>query len=183
MGVYPKSIALILALVASLDYASALRISVPATRTNVPYMTATVIARGKPVPAGPDPYKLVANDLDHIKTSIKKVRRVLSDNRGGSGALSSNEVRLLGQCVERLGKVAPIERCLLSSPQRILLVVRRARYGPARMCAHSLHLAERHQHSSHPRSLERSISSNRADRTRRILTARLIPHSLHSILC
>jgi len=55
------------------------------------------------VPVGPDPYKLVVNDLEYIKSSIKKV---LSDNKGGSGALTSNEVLTMAarEFMQRKGK-------------------------------------------------------------------------------
>lgn len=55
------------------------------------------------VPSGPDPYKLVVQDLEYIKASIKKV---LSDNRGGSGALTSNEVLTMAarEFMQRKGK-------------------------------------------------------------------------------
>uniref|UniRef100_A0A7S0IXC1 Uncharacterized protein n=1 Tax=Calcidiscus leptoporus TaxID=127549 RepID=A0A7S0IXC1_9EUKA len=61
------------------------------------------LRRGTPTPSGPDPYKIVVQDLEHIKTSIKKV---LSENKGGSGALSSNEVLTMAarEFMQRKGK-------------------------------------------------------------------------------
>ena len=61
------------------------------------------LSRTAPAPAGPDPYKLVVRDLEHIKSSIKKV---LSDNKSGSGAISSNEVLTMAarEFMQRKGK-------------------------------------------------------------------------------
>jgi hypothetical protein len=53
-------------------------------------LTATVISRNVPAPVGPDPYKLVIDDLDQIKAGLKKV--LTSKGKGTSSALSSNEV-------------------------------------------------------------------------------------------
>jgi len=68
-----------------------------------PLMATSMISRTTAVPSGPDPYKLVVQDLEYIKTSIKKV---LSDNRGGSGALTSNEVLTMAarEFMQRKGK-------------------------------------------------------------------------------
>ena len=72
-------------------------------RCGTPVGMVGTISRDAPAPVGPDPYKLVASDLDHIKSSIKKV---LSDNRGGSGALSKNEVLTMAarEFMQRKGK-------------------------------------------------------------------------------
>jgi len=74
----------------------------PARRSFGVSMT-TTISRDAPVPTGPDPYKLVVSDLEHIKSSIKKV---LSDNKGGSGAISKNEVLTMAarEFMQRKGK-------------------------------------------------------------------------------
>jgi hypothetical protein len=77
-------------------------LSAPARRSLGASMLET-ISRDKPAPAGPNPYKLVESDLEHIKTSIKKV---LSDNRGGSSAISKNEVLTMAarEFMQRKGK-------------------------------------------------------------------------------
>merc|ERR1719253_729930 len=61
------------------------------------------IRRGMPIPSGPDPYKLVAQELDFIKANIKKV---LTENKGSSGAMTSNEVLTMAarEFMERKGK-------------------------------------------------------------------------------
>ena len=63
------------------------------------------LCRDSPVPAGPDPYKLVNDDLDFIKGSIKKT---LQSKKGGSSAnaLGSNEVLTMAarEFMQRKGK-------------------------------------------------------------------------------
>lgn len=104
-----KSVALFFLSVAAAPAALAARsasraspLAASARRTHAPSMVAA-ISRKAPQPVGPDPYKLVASDLDHIKASIKKV---LSDNKGGSGALSKNEVLTMAarEFMQRKGK-------------------------------------------------------------------------------
>ena len=72
-------------------------------RAAVSICATATISRQAPLPTGPDPYKLVASDLEHIKASIKKV---LSDNKGGSGAISKNEVLTMAarEFMQRKGK-------------------------------------------------------------------------------
>jgi len=63
------------------------------------------LCRDSPVPAGPDPYKLVNDDLDFIKGSIKKT---LQSKKGGSSAsaLGSNDVLTMAarEFMQRKGK-------------------------------------------------------------------------------
>jgi hypothetical protein len=77
-------------------------LAAPARRSYDASMLET-ISRDTPAPAGPNPYKLVESDLEHIKASIKKV---LSDNRGGSSAISKNEVLTMAarEFMQRKGK-------------------------------------------------------------------------------
>lgn len=65
-------------------------------------LATTMLSRNAQTPTGPDPYKLVASDLEHIKSSIKKV---LSD-KGSPGAISSNEVLSMAarEFMDRKGK-------------------------------------------------------------------------------
>ena len=67
-------------------------------------MLATVISRDAPAPLGPDPYKLVYDDLEGIKGGLKKV--LTSKGKGTGGALSSNEVLSMAarEFMERKGK-------------------------------------------------------------------------------
>jgi len=51
-------------------------------------MTAPITRDGA-APAGPDPYKLVRDDLEYIKASIKQM---LSSNKGEGAAMAKNEV-------------------------------------------------------------------------------------------
>jgi len=52
-------------------------------------LQATPITRLGLVPPGPDPYKLVRDDIELIKSSIKKM---LSTNKGTGASLAQNEV-------------------------------------------------------------------------------------------
>jgi len=65
--------------------ALALRVSVNPSMV----MTAAPITRDGVAPAGPDPYKLVRDDLDYIKASIKQM---LSANKGEGASIAKNEV-------------------------------------------------------------------------------------------
>ena len=62
-----------------------------------------VIAREAPAPLGPDPYKVVNDDLEYIKNSIRKV---LSEKGSGGGALARNEVLTMAarEFMQRKGK-------------------------------------------------------------------------------
>ena len=62
-----------------------------------------VIAREAPAPLGPDPYKVVNDDLEYIKNSIRKV---LSEKGSGGGALARNEVLTMAarEFMSRRGK-------------------------------------------------------------------------------
>ena len=64
----------------------------PGTRAGQPAMVMTAptqITREGVAPAGPDPYKLVRDDLEYIKASIKQM---LSSNKGEGASLAKNEV-------------------------------------------------------------------------------------------
>ena len=52
-------------------------------------LMAAPITRESPAPPGPDPYKLVRDDIELIKTSIK---RMLTANKGTGASLAQNEV-------------------------------------------------------------------------------------------
>ena len=52
-------------------------------------LVAAPVTRDSPAPPGPDPYKLVRDDIELIKTSIKKM---LTANKGEGAALAQNEV-------------------------------------------------------------------------------------------
>ena len=67
-----------------------LRPSPPAHRLAAVRMldTAVCIDLESPVPPGPDPYKMVTDDLDYIKNSIKSTLKAKNKGSGGS-ALSS----------------------------------------------------------------------------------------------
>merc|ERR1740133_146769 len=52
-------------------------------------LVSTPITRESPAPPGPDPYKLVRDDIELIKSSIKKM---LSTNKGTGASLAQNEV-------------------------------------------------------------------------------------------
>ncbi len=72
-------------------------------RTGFPQLqVAPALSRDAPAPTGPDPYKLVREDLDYIKASIKKT---LNDNKGGS-AITANEVLTMAarEFTQRKGK-------------------------------------------------------------------------------
>jgi len=62
------------------------------------------ISRNAPAPTGPDPYKLVYDDLEAIKGGIKKV--LTSRGKSTGSALSSNEVLSMAarEFMERKGK-------------------------------------------------------------------------------
>ena len=57
-----------------------------------------------PVPPGPDPYKLVNDEIEFIKDSIKSVLK--SSNSGGGAAMSSNDVLAMAarEFMQRKGK-------------------------------------------------------------------------------
>lgn len=61
--------------------------SVVAARTSLVTLAADTL--DVEAPRGPDPYKLVQDDLDYIKRSIK---RMLTSSKGDTGALTSNGV-------------------------------------------------------------------------------------------
>jgi len=67
-------------------------------------LTAAPISRDAPAPAGPDPYKLVYEELEFIKSSLKRV--LTSKGKGTTGALSSNEVLTMAarEFMQRKGK-------------------------------------------------------------------------------
>ena len=67
-------------------------------------MLATKISRDVPAPLGPDPYKLVYEELEFIKGSLKKV--LTSKGKGTTGALTSNEVLTMAarEFMQRKGK-------------------------------------------------------------------------------
>ncbi|KAL1521033.1 hypothetical protein AB1Y20_022588 [Prymnesium parvum] len=75
-----------------------------ASTSTVMSMLATPISRNAPVPPGPDPYKLVNDELEFIKGSLKKV--LTSKGAGTSSALSSNEVLTMAarEFMQRKGK-------------------------------------------------------------------------------
>ena len=70
---------------------SVARAAAPALRVAAnPSMVMTApITRDGAAPAGPDPYKLVRDDLEYIKASIKQM---LSSNKGEGAAMAKNEV-------------------------------------------------------------------------------------------
>merc|ERR1719316_1662783 len=63
-----------------------------AARCPVPVMRAAILE--KAAPPGPDPYKMVENDLEYIKRSIKDMlaQRSITASRGDKGGLSGNAV-------------------------------------------------------------------------------------------
>lgn len=76
-------------------------------------LQATPITRLGLVPPGPDPYKLVRDDIELIKSSIKKM---LSTNKGTGASLAQNEVLTMaareftarqGKSSRRMVKVPP----------------------------------------------------------------------------
>ena len=66
-------------------------------------LTAESIDIDSPTPPGPDPYRLVQDELEHIKRSIKKT---LKGHKGESGALTSNGVLTMAarEFMSRRGK-------------------------------------------------------------------------------
>ena len=66
-------------------------------------LTADAIGIDSPTPPGPDPYRLVQDDLEYIKRSIKKV---LKGSKGESSAISSNGVLTMAarEFMSRKGK-------------------------------------------------------------------------------
>ena len=66
-------------------------------------LTADAIDIDSPTPPGPDPYRLVQDELEHIKRSIKKT---LKGHKGESGALTSNGVLTMAarEFMSRRGK-------------------------------------------------------------------------------
>ena len=57
-------------------------------------LQAAPITRLGVVPPGPDPYKLVKDDIELIKSSIKKM---LSTNKGTGASLAQNDVLTMGE--------------------------------------------------------------------------------------
>ena len=79
-------------------------VGLAASRASPKAMLATQISRDAPAPTGPDPYKLVYEELEFIKASLKKV--LTSKGKGSTGALTSNEVLTMAarEFMQRKGK-------------------------------------------------------------------------------
>lgn len=78
-------------------------------------MTAPITRDGV-APAGPDPYKLVRDDLEYIKASIKQM---LSSNKGEGASLAKNEVLTMAarEFSQRKGKsFRPMLVLLIGAP-------------------------------------------------------------------
>ena len=96
-------------------------------------LQATPITRLGLVPPGPDPYKLVRDDIELIKSSIKKM---LSTNKGTGASLAQNEVLTMaareftarqGKSYRRMVKTPPAtapEPGACASPRRPGICVR-----------------------------------------------------------
>ena len=100
-----RAVALALTLSACAGFNSMLRLPTFDRRALVPKMQkAATIDPEAPIPAGaPDPYKIVGDDLDYIKRSIKKL---LTSKTGDSAAITSNGVLTMAarEFMDRKGK-------------------------------------------------------------------------------
>lgn len=67
-------------------------------------LSAPVILRDAPAPAGPDPYKLVCSEIEQIIGGVKEV--LTANGQGGRGALFSNDMlsHVVQGVMERKGK-------------------------------------------------------------------------------